>query len=84
MFHPINNEMFIDSHTLSVYHRHGRTERDLRQKRQLLESQREKIKTLTQQCTEARDKLVRAQSNLTLLRGLLVTDCHLMFVSTAK
>ena len=35
-----------------------RLERDLRQKRQLLDSQRDKMKTLTQQATEDQTKLV--------------------------
>ena len=41
--------------------RFGRMERDLRQKRQLLDSQRDKIKTVTQQATEDRARVVRAR-----------------------
>ena len=36
----------------------GRADRDLRQKRQLLDSQREKVKTLTQQAAGDNNKLV--------------------------
>ena len=42
--------------------RFGRVERDLRQKRQLLDSQRDKMKTITQQAAKDKARTVSVRS----------------------